>query len=212
MPALSSPHPHPSDVVATYDAVAHTWDKHRSRKLFERGWLDRWLGLAPRERPLSVLDLGCGSGRPIARYVSDRGAEITGIDAAPAMIALFRANLPWADAHVAQMQTLDLDTRFSAILAWNSFFHLSAEDQRAMFGVFARHAKPGAALMFTSGHREGEAEGLAGGQPIYHASLSPEAYRQHLNDAGFKVVSFTPEDPTCQEHSVWLARYAPTGG
>ena len=40
-----------------------------------------------------------------------------------------------------------------------------------MFGVFARHAAPGARLMFTSGPSEGESIGSYHGEPLYHAPV-----------------------------------------
>ena len=195
------------DVIATYTEAAADYARLRNRALFERRWLDRWLAAAPRNaRRLRVLDLGCGTGRPMAAYVAERGAEVTGVDAVPAMALAYRAALPRARVIEADMRGLDLGEVFDAILAWDSFFHLSAADQRAMFDTFAAHAAPGAALMFTSGPEAGTAIGDIGGRPIFHESLSPEDYRACLEEAGFKVIEFRPEDPDCDFHSVWLAR------
>lgn len=197
----------PDAVIPTYDRVAADWAAGRSRQLYERRWLDRFLALAPGGRGRAVLDLGCGSGRPIAAYVEDRGARVTGVDAAPAMLDLFRANLPGAAAVEADMRGLDLGAGFAGILAWDSFFHLSADEQRAMFATFAAHALPRAALMFTSGHMAGEAIGEVAGEPIYHASLDPAEYRALLEANGFEVIDYRPEDPDCAGHTIWLARH-----
>lgn len=194
------------DVVATYDRVAADWARARDRSLFERRWLDRWLAMAPRARPLRVLDLGCGAGRPIATYLDERGARVTGVDASARMCALFTGALPEARCIEARMEALRLDEGFEAILAWDSLFHLSADDQRATIETFAHHAVPDAALMFTTGPEAGTRIGTVGGAPIYHESLDPDAYRDLLAEAGFRVVDFRPEDPDCAGHSVWLAR------
>lgn len=198
----------PDLVIPTYEKVGQAWAETRSARLMERGWLDRFLSLAPRNegRP-RVLDLGCGAGRPIAAYLVERGARVTGVDAAATMTRLIGEVVPQVEAITADMRGLALDRRFDAILAWNSFFHLSAEDQRRMFATFAAHAAPSAALMFTSGHMAGEAIGEVAGEPIYHASLSEEDYRAHLRDAGFKVIRHTAEDPECGGHTIWLARF-----
>lgn len=103
------------------------------------------------------------------------------------------------------MRGLALGRRFDAILAWNSFFHLSPPDQRAMFLVFRAHAAPGAVLMFTSGPRAGEPIGEAGGQPVYHASLDPDEYRGLLASHAFEPIAFVAEDPACRGHTVWMA-------
>jgi hypothetical protein len=104
------------------------------------------------------------------------------------------------------MRTLCLDTQFDGLLAWDSFFHLSPDDQRKMFPVLRRHAAPHAALMFTSGPRHGEAIGTHRGEPLYHGSLDEAEYRALLDTNGFDVVSHVAEDPECGRHTVWLAR------
>lgn len=193
----------PDDILPTYARHARAFAANRAKTLFERGWLDRALNHAPGRQ---VLDLGCGAGDPIARYLADRRAQVTGVDATPDMIEMFSALLPRHQAIMADMRSLSLDRQFDVILAWDSFFHLSPDDQRAMFAVFAAHAAPGAVLMFTSGPDAGEAIGQVEGSPIYHSSLSPKEYRHLLDSHGFQELAFTPEDPTCDYHSVWMAR------
>ena len=194
----------PEDILATYERVAINFAHQRDQSLFERRWLDRMLSVTP--PPRRVLDLGCGSGNPIARYLIDRRSRITGVDGAAAMVALFGQYQPQARAIHADMRGLDLGEKFDAILAWNSFFHLSPADQRAMFSVFAAHAAPGAALMFTAGPHAGEPIGEAAGEPVYHASLDPDEYRALLDASGFDLLQFTPDDPDCNGHTIWLAR------
>jgi hypothetical protein len=92
-------------------------------------------------------------------------------------------------------------------MAWHSFFHLTPDDQRAMFPVFARHAAPGAALMFTSGPEHGERVGDYRGDPLYHASLAPAEYEALLAANGFRLLSYVPEDRTCGGATVWLAKF-----
>jgi hypothetical protein len=107
---------------------------------------------------------------------------------------------------VADMRSLSLGTRFAGIIAWDSFFHLSPDDQRTMFPIFRAHAKTDAPLLFTSGPRHGDAIGSFEGEPLYHGSLNSSEYRTLLRDNGFAVVDHMIEDPTCGGHTVWLAR------
>jgi hypothetical protein len=97
--------------------------------------------------------------------------------------------------------------RFDGLLAWNTTFHLVADDQRAMFPIVAAHARHGAPLMFTSGPEEGEAIGAYEGEPLYHASLSRSEYEDLLSANGFAIQAHVAEDPDCGGHTVWLATY-----
>ncbi|MCB1037052.1 MAG: class I SAM-dependent methyltransferase, partial [Acidobacteria bacterium] len=126
-------------------------------------------------------------------------------DGSPKMIEICRSRFPEAEWRVGDMRELDLGRRFDGILAWDSFFHLSRDDQRGMFRRFAAHARPSAPLMFTSGSEDGEAIGVCCGDPLYHASLDPAEYEKLLAENGFVVKDFVEDDPDCGGHTIWLA-------
>ena len=191
-------------IVDLYERHARHWDRNRWRNLFERSWLVRFFALLPEGG--SVLDIGCGSGEPIARHFIEAGHKLTGVDSSPAMISLCKARFPDETWVAADMRTLSLGMRFDGILAWDSFFHLPPDDQRGMFKIFRQHAAARAALIFTSGPRAGVAMGTYEGEPLYHASLDPEEYRTLLDEHGFEVVSYVPEDRRCGAHTIWLAQ------
>lgn len=192
------------NIIGLYQRHAEAWLKARGSKLVEEPWLYRFRQLLP---PVaSVLDLGCGSGMPIARYFVGHGISVSGVDSAPEMVTQFHVNLAGQRAMVGDMRTISLGQRFDGLLAWDSFFHLRHDDQRAMFAVFRAHARPHAALMFTTGTSLGEAIGMLEGEPLYHASLDGAEYRSLLNEHGFEVVSQVNEDPSCEGRSVWLAQ------
>ncbi|MBX3664433.1 MAG: class I SAM-dependent methyltransferase [Burkholderiales bacterium] len=193
-----------SGIRAVYDAVAREFDRDRSRALAERHYLEALLPRPGGQR--DILDLGCGGAEPIAKFFIEAGCRVTGVDAAPAMIALCRERYPEERWIEADMRGLDLGRRFDAIVAWDSFFHLTPEDQRAMFPVFAQHAAPGAPLLFTAGPRAGVAMGEIYGRALYHASLDSAEYEQLLAANGFRVLLHRIEDPECGRHTVWLAQ------
>jgi SAM-dependent methyltransferase len=170
----------------------------------ESAWLDRFIALLPQDA--TILDLGCGCGEPIARYFINRNFALEGVDASPTLISVCRQHFPKQQWHVADMRRLALGRTFGGILAWDSFFHLTHDDQRRMFSIFKQHAASGAALMFTSGTSHGVAIGSYHGEPLYHASLAPEEYHTLLEANGFRVEAHVIEDPNCGHHTVWLAR------
>jgi SAM-dependent methyltransferase len=191
-------------VVDIYQRHAFAWSRDRGDRLHEKAWLDRFLALLPDEP--TVLDVGCGSGVPMARYLIEHRCRVTGVDASSAMIAMCADRFPGQEWHVADMRTLDLNRTFDGIVAWDSFFHLPQAEQRRMFPIFGRHAAAGAGLMFTSGPSAGEEIGSYRGEPLYHASLGGDEYRRLLRDSGFDVVAHVAEDPSCGRHTIWLAR------
>jgi SAM-dependent methyltransferase len=172
--------------------------------MMEQGWLDKFLNLLP-TTPV-VLDVGCGSGEPIGEYLINRRCDVTGIDSAPEMIDLCKERFPTCTWQVSDMRSLSLGRRFDGIIAWDSFFHLRADDQRRMFPIFRAHVKPSATLLFTSGPSHGEAVGSFEGDPLYHASLGGEEYQTLLAGNGFVVTDHVVEDPNCGGHTVWLAK------
>lgn len=192
-------------IIDLYQRHAETYDGLRGKLLMEGSWLARFRALlAP---GAAILDIGCGTGQPIARHFMEQGHAVTGVDSAPAMIAQCRKRFPEGDWQVADMRRLALGRRFGGLIAWDSFFHLTPEDQRGMFKVFAAHAAPGAVLMFTSGPAHGEAIGSFEGEALYHGSLDPGEYRALLAENGFSVVDHVVEDQSCGGHTIWLAQH-----
>ncbi|RYE72982.1 MAG: class I SAM-dependent methyltransferase, partial [Hyphomicrobiales bacterium] len=127
-------------------------------------------------------------------------------DSSAPLIALCRERFPQQDWLVADMRELALGRRFDGLIAWDSFFHLTPDDQRRMFPLFRQHTREGAALLFTSGPGHGEAIGSFEGEPLYHGSLDPAEYRARLDTNGFAVVEHVVEDPDCGGHTIWLAQ------
>jgi predicted TPR repeat methyltransferase len=192
-------------IVGHYEKHATAWDALRqSCSWNDKIWHDRFIGGL--EQGAHVLDLGCGSGRPVARHMIDHGLRVTGVDSSPAMIALCRSRLPDHEWLVADMRQLALGRRFDGVLAWDSFFHLDHMAQREMFAVFDSHASAGALLMFNSGPEHSEAIGEFGGDPLYHASLAPTEYETLLDRFGFEVIQHTTNDQAAGGRTVWLCR------
>jgi len=192
-------------IIQHYERHALAWDADRRRSAWnDKLWHERFMAHLP--RPARVLDLGCGSGWPVARHLAQSGLRVTGVDSSPTLISLCRRRLPDHHWIVADMRTLSLACRFEGILAWDSYFHLDHDDQRRMFGVFAAHAKPGAILMFNAGPRRGEAIGNYRGDPLYHASLATSEYRRLLGQSGFEPIAHVRNDACAGGRTVWLAR------
>ncbi len=194
----------PDRIADHYERHAHAFDEVRRKKFLEKAWLDRFLlGVC---KGGHVLDLGCGAGEPIARYLIDSGRQLTGVDTSERMITLARTRFGRHRWIRSDMRTLAFDERFHGILGWDSLFHLRPEEQAAMLGKAASWLEPGGALMFNSGSTHNEIVGCQFGEPLYHASLAPADYRALFAAHGLIEMAFVPHDEAAGDRAIWLVR------
>lgn len=191
-------------IIEIYKKHAKAWTILRGEYLYEKSWLDQFIHELPQSA--HILDLGCGSGKPIAQYFIQQNFSVTGIDSSDVMIEMARENFPEQNWIKMDMRIFESLQKFQGILAWDSFFHLTKDDQRTMFQQFSQYAAPQAMLMFSSGPSEGEAIGDMFGDALYHASLSQAEYVQLLEQHGFEVIQMIAEDTECTGRTVWLAK------
>jgi len=194
----------PDRIAEHYDRHAHAFDRDRRSKFVERPWFDRFL-LGVR-RGGHILDLGCGAGEPIARYLIDHGYSVTGIDVAEKMVSLARIRFPRQRWLKLDMRRALLDQQFAGVLAWDSLFHLRHSDQVGMIIRIASWLEKDGNLLFNSGPQHGEAIGSQFGDPLYHASLDPSEYRELFKEVGLTEIAYAPEDPAAGGRTVWLVR------
>lgn len=191
-------------VYESYDEIVHWFDDARTKTLMESEYLNLIVKSIPGGD--SVLDLGCGTGEPIAQFFIDKGFKITGVDGSKKMIELCKKRFPNEQWIVSDMRNINLKQKFDVVLAWHSFFHLDHDSQRKMFKIFDAHIKPGGILAFTSGEEEGEVWSDNGGQMLYHASLATKEYEKLLSENSFEVLLHKVRDSECGEATVWVAQ------
>ncbi len=193
-------------VYRSYEKIADWFDSVRMQDLsFEKPYLDMvTTHIKPNGK---ILDLGCGTGLPVAKYFVDAGFQVTGIDGSQNMIEKAKRYVPKATFYVQDMRHLCLEEKFDAIVLWHSFFHLPADDQKLMFAVLEKHMNPAGILLFTSGHEAGEVWSDNGGENLYHASLSTSEYKELLEKYNFEVITHKIEDANCGDATVWVAKY-----
>ena len=89
----------------------------------------------------SVLELGCATGC-FLQAAAQRGAQITGLDAADTLIELASRRVPGADLHVGDLQQLPFDDEsFDVVVGCNVFQF--ADDVELGFSEAARVTKRG---------------------------------------------------------------------
>ena len=189
-----------------YDKQAMVYDGLRNQSLFERPWLDQFLQLLTKEEQAYILDLGCGTGRPISQYFIEQGHQITGVDFSPNMLKIAQNSFPEQNWVVGDIRNISLKQKYDGIISWNGFFHLTQVEQCHALPVIIDHLKPMGILLMTIGHEKGDVTGKVNGQLVYHSSLSIEEYTYILEDNNMRLVNYTLQDAKIRGHSVLLAQ------
>jgi SAM-dependent methyltransferase len=135
----------------------------------------------------SVLDVGCGTGLPIAKWLAQQGLALSGIDPSPKLIAAFRQNLPDAAAACEPAERSNFfDRRFDGVLAIGVLFLLPEEAQAAVIRR-ARHALvPGGRFLFSAPREPCAWNDSLTGRPS--RSLGEARYQALLAEAGFQFL------------------------
>jgi SAM-dependent methyltransferase len=92
-----------------------------------------------------LLDAGCGAGLAL-QVAAQRGARVSGIDAAQALVAIARERLAGADIRVGEIEELPFaDAAFDVVTGFNSFQY--AGDRVRALSDAKRVAKPGGVVI-----------------------------------------------------------------
>lgn len=135
---------------AAYDAIAAQWDAARQQLVGrEQAFLDEVL--APLPPGATVLDLGCGTGRPLAAYAIARGHRIIGIDQSLAQLRLARQRFPDQRWVAAALETCPLPSGCAAAICWDALFHIERRWHEPILRRLHAALAPGARLMLTVG-------------------------------------------------------------
>jgi uncharacterized protein len=137
-------------VRSSYDEVATDYADHLTGELaglpFETWLLDRVVAHAG-EGP--VVEVGTGPGH-VTAYLADRGADATGIDLSPAMIAEARRRFPGGHYEVGDLRRLSrprTSSGWTAVLAWYSLIHLAGSELPGAVAALVRPLVPGGWLV-----------------------------------------------------------------
>ena len=99
----------------------------------------------------SILDLGCGDGRPIAEVLLDDGFEVHGVDASPTLVEAFRLRFPEARVACEPVEISAFFGRaFDGIVAVGLLFLLPSDVQRDLIFRVARALNRGGRFLFTA--------------------------------------------------------------
>ncbi len=160
-----------------------------------------------------VLDLGCGTGIPYAKELTDRGFNVTGVDLSEEMVKVASRNVPGARFVQMSMTEIPYLDDFDGVMSSFSMLLLSPE----LFNEAARRivdALVDGGLFYlslneppnTSDNADGEVYVNIMGQGMYSRAYTVEEIEETFKPLGFKLVKFHREtqfsDEFGEEHVV----------
>ncbi|RKU47551.1 hypothetical protein DL546_006496 [Coniochaeta pulveracea] len=185
---------------------------------------------SPNDRPLRILDLGCGTGRNTLKLLSIPGAEIHGADLSPKMldVAKERCNQAWNDLpqdqrasfltfHVHDVLSPNkalYQLQFDIIISTLVVEHLPLSN---FFTEVNRLLVPGGVLLVTNMHSEMGAKSQAGfNDPLTGEKIRPVSYnhsveelREESSRNGYVVVGEGIRERGVDEHGEMVRRLGP---
>ena len=186
-----------------YDSIAQAFADMRDSFNTEKKYLDLFLEHLKERK--DVLDVGCGSGHPIASYLIQNGCNVTGVDSSKELLSIAKSKCPAMKQIYGDVRTVNINQKFDGIIEWWCLFHLPKEDHKKMIARFASWLNKDGILEFTTGDSEYAASDSAMlNTELSFYSLDPIAYEQCLKRNGFKVLLREHDQ---EQHLVWIAQY-----
>lgn len=169
-----------------YDLMAG--DYHDNRHIFDnKKELEDFTGLLPRNA--NVLDLGCGAGVPVTKFLVDSGLSVTGVDFSESMLNLATINVPEATFIKKNMTELDFkDNTFDGLTACFSIIHVPREKHVPLFQTFHRILTPNGILLISMGSTGWEGTEEFHGTQMFWSHYDPKKTLQIVTDAGFEIL------------------------
>lgn len=156
----------------------------------------------------TVLDLGCGSGRPVDRFLVDRGFKIIGLDISERQIALAKRNVPEATFTVSDMTKLrDKEFHVDAVVSFYAIFHTPRGLHADMFRCIRSFLDAGGWILVSMGAREAEGtESDFHDSEMYWSHYGPEKNRVLIEQSGFVIELDEIDESGGERHQIVLAR------
>ena len=199
--------PHRRTVESGYDQMAEQYlaSKDPEDPLALKA-LEDLASLLPKDA--AVLDLGCGAGVPVTRWLADRGFAVTGVDVSAKQLELARKYVPDATFLRADMTEVVFGPEsFDAVVAFHSIIHVPRTEHPALLKRIHRWLKPHGALLatMTVADYEGRDEDWEGwGAPMVWSHYDSKANVAMLREAGFEIRYAEPRTGGGTGGETWL--------
>ncbi len=172
----------------SYNQIAPDWAAARTTFFgHERHYLDVLVSGLPSESV--VLDLGCGTGRPMAAYVISRGYRVIGIDQSENLLNRAKAAFPGEQWIHTSIEAYTFLHRYSSAVIWDSLFHIERECHEPILRRVVEGLPVGGRLMLTVGGSDHPSfTDFMFGHEFFYDSNAPEETERILTHLGCQIV------------------------
>jgi cyclopropane fatty-acyl-phospholipid synthase-like methyltransferase len=155
-----------------------------------------------------ILDIGCGAGIPIDKYLIEKGFDVTGIDVSEKQIELAKENLPDGKFKVLDMLELHAgDFHVDAIVSFYAIFHTPRTRHLEILKKMHSFLSDKGYLLVTMGSSEWEGtESNFCGTKMEWSHYDAGTNKQLIQDAGFKILFDEIDTSGGEKHLVVLAQ------
>ncbi|MFC1475426.1 class I SAM-dependent methyltransferase [Candidatus Zixiibacteriota bacterium] len=175
-----------------FEIIRSGYDKIAGRYVEEREKIDNWQEIdefcAKLPAKAKILDVGCGTGIPIARYLSQNGFEVVGIDLSKEMVTVAKRNVQ--GARFLQMNMTDIEfppESFDGLISCYAIFHVPRSEHAAIFQSFYRILKPDGILLASVGAGDWEGVEDYHGVDMFWSHFDPLTTQSLITEAGFDI-------------------------
>ncbi|MTH16756.1 class I SAM-dependent methyltransferase [Flavobacterium sp. LC2016-01] len=170
----------------SYNKIVTEWAKIRNNSSVNKPIIDFSQKIKPNG---NILDIGCGTGNPIAKYFSENYHSVIGIDFSEKMIEIAKSQeIKNAQFIVSDFFDFETDKKFDGIIAWDSLFHFPKKRQEEIYSKVYNLLLPNGYFLFTHGkEKDDEHTDQMFGEPFYYSCLSRDNVLRIMTDLGFRL-------------------------
>ena len=164
-------------IKANYDLIASKWCEMRNElPSKDKDLFESFIIFLPAKA--KILDLGCGSGKPVSVMFSQKNHIITGVDRSSKLLLKAKENLPESTFFQAEIEEYNILETYDAVVLWDVLFHVPRHKHKAILKKIYDALPLNGSLILSSG---GSCEDVP-------------AFTDFMFDVEFYYDSFTPLD------------------
>jgi len=175
-------------VMKGYSKIAAVYNNQRN--LYpNKALLSKFIKYIPKK--CMVLDLGCGAGIPIDKYLVNKGYKVIGIDFAEDMLKLARKNVKKARFFKMDITRMVFPSNyFDAAISFYAIIHIPRKKHSKIYKILHRILKPNAIMLLNASGTKTWEETVKDylGVPMYWSFYNPKKTLKIVEEKGFEII------------------------